>query len=236
MHEAPTNRFPNSPWTMIASLKREDAPCRSEVIGELFRLYSKPIYAFAARRFPASDPSDLTQLTFEAIVATDCLGAADRDRGTFRTFLIQILKSVASKQWRREEQHRLALRIDADECRKFSEALVVPESEDPATQIDWLSARAALERAVGALREDYRARGRGRAFPILHRLSLDEPVDDAAGRLGLSEGALRVQVFRFRHALRAAFRNEVSRLGAGPAELDSEMRYLLGLLRRRGSL
>ncbi len=229
------SQFPDSPWTLIASLKRDDPAGRDEARARICQLYAKPLYAFVERHYPASSAADLTQRTFEEILSTDCLSRADRERGKFRSFLLLILKSVASRDWKREAPHRRALRIDDEACRKFSDSLVVPEYEEPGIQFDRMIARDTLARAFQRVREKYRQRGKERAFGILSKLGMGEAVPGAADLLGISEGALRVQIHRFRLALNEAFRNEVAKLVSDPAEIETEIRYLLKLLNQRGT-
>ena len=235
IHES-SNRFPESPWTLIGSLKRDDPADFHGVVEKICLLYARPLYAYAARQYPASDPGDLTQLTFQSILTTGCLAKADRERGKFRTFVIQILKSVASKQWKREERDRQSLRIDAEDCRRFSETLAVPEIEHPDTRFDWFVALDALARTFQRMQSDYARSGKREAFGILRDLGFGTGVPDAAQRLGVSEQALRVKLSRFRKEFAAKFRAEVAGRVLDPAEVEGEARYLLRLLKQRGSL
>ena len=55
---------------------------------------------------------------------------------------------------------------------------------------------------------------------------------ELSARLELSEGALKVTVHRMRQRFRALLREEVARTVASAAEIDEELRHLVGIVRR----
>ena len=56
------------------------------------------------------------------------------------------------------------------------------------------------------------------------------PYSEIPSRVGLSDGALKVEVHRLRGRFRDAFRGEVAETVSTGEELDSECRYLLSIL------
>jgi hypothetical protein len=50
---------------------------------------------------------------------------------------------------------------------------------------------------------------------------------ELATRLGITEGAVKVEVHRLRHRFGAALRAEIGTTVADPEEIDDELRYLL---------
>lgn len=94
--------FPTSPWTQIAHLS--DGQDREGVLRDCCTLYSGPIYAFVSHKYPDLDPQDLTQEIFAYVFSKDFLKRADREGGKLRTYLMHIIKGVASKSWRSQNE------------------------------------------------------------------------------------------------------------------------------------
>jgi RNA polymerase sigma-70 factor (ECF subfamily) len=51
-----------------------------------------------------------------------------------------------------------------------------------------------------------------------------------AARLGLSESAMKSAIFRLRRRHRDLLREEIAQTVASPAEVDEEIRYLIGVI------
>ncbi len=56
------------------------------------------------------------------------------------------------------------------------------------------------------------------------------PHAEVAGRLGMSEGAVRTAAHRLRGRYREILREEIAETVAGPGEVEEEIRYLLEVL------
>jgi len=91
-----------------------------------------------------------------------------------------------------------------------------------------------IENALGRLRAEYASAGRGPLFDLLkdyvwgdkNALSLAE----IAGRLDLTEEAVKKSVQRLRQRFRDALRAEVAQTGATPDQIDEELRHLRAAL------
>lgn len=77
---------------------------------------------------------------------------------------------------------------------------------------------------------------RGNQIELFHALKpalsgdgLVETYNDIGGRLGLTEGAVKVAVHRLRKKYRAFLRAEIGQTVASAAEIDEEIRYLFQL-------
>jgi RNA polymerase sigma-70 factor (ECF subfamily) len=107
---------------------------------------------------------------------------------------------------------------------------------DPADQLspDKLYDRAwavtLLEQVITRLRDECAAEGKGKVFeqlkPFLMAGQSDIPYAEAAGKLGLNEGAARVAVHRLRKRYRELLRGEISQTLSDPADVEEEMRAL----------
>ncbi len=91
-----------------------------------------------------------------------------------------------------------------------------------------------LEQTLGRLRAEHLAAGKPEEFERLKGVLMAErgTIDygSLAAALGLSEGAARVAVHRLRKRFRELFRAAVADTVSGPGEVESELRYLVGIL------
>jgi DNA-directed RNA polymerase specialized sigma24 family protein len=112
-------------------------------------------------------------------------------------------------------------------------------ASDDAYDREW--AFSLSRRVLAGLRDEYQARGKSDLFEaMLH--SLDSPEEaDRAGicrTLNLTENHFAVAYMRFRERLAVRLREEVAAtvIGNDPAEIDVELRHLIGILSRQGGL
>jgi hypothetical protein len=89
-------------------------------------------------------------------------------------------------------------------------------------------------RVVGGLVVDFAAEGRADQFDILKPWLLGEIPSlsqaEAARRLGLTEGAVKVAIHRLRRRFREGIKAEILHTISEPAHLHEELRYLLEVL------
>ena len=226
--------FPTSPWTRIAKLS--DDRRRDTILQEFCALYAGPIYAFISWKYPDLDSSDLTQEVFAYIFSKDLLEKADRERGKLRTYLMQIIKGVASKTWR-SQLRRTSIElptVDVDACEAFA-ASVLERKQSPGHSLDVLLARQAFRCSIERLRQRYTEQGRAEVFQVLIERCLDEEIRDGAEKLGISSEAMRVQLHRFRKRLKQAFDDEVKSFVVDPEMVAEERDHLLRLLSQHGT-
>ncbi len=78
---------------------RESSLDSRRALTELCEAYWYPVYAYIPRQVPAvHDAQDLTQAFFAELLEKKTIGAATRDRGRFRAFLLTACKHFLSKQ------------------------------------------------------------------------------------------------------------------------------------------
>jgi RNA polymerase sigma-70 factor (ECF subfamily) len=91
-----------------------------------------------------------------------------------------------------------------------------------------------LERVLESLRDQYLQAGKARLFETMEDFlwGPDASVSYAqvAPALAMTEGAVRVAVHRLREQYREGLRLEVANTVGNPAEVDEELRYLIGLM------
>lgn len=230
--------FATTRWTVVLAAGDAEHPHADRALATLCQTYWMPLYAFVRRRgYAADDAADLVQDFFARMLERSLLGQADRDRGRFRTFLLAALSHFLANEWNRQRtlkrggaQPPISWDAQAAEHRYLREAA---ETETPATAFDRHWAEALLQRALDQLRRHYAAIGKADLFgalePCLSGENLAPSYRELAGRLGLSEGALRVAAHRLRRGFGEILRLEVAHTVATPTEIDDELRYLFGL-------
>lgn len=235
--------FATTQWSLV-SAARPDEVSRSqagEALEKLCRTYWYPLYAFVrSRGFSAEDAQDLTQSFFARILETGGFATADRSRGRFRSYLLGAMKHFLANEWHRDNTQKRGGRIrfveiDAPEIEgRYSD--VPAQSEDPDLRFDSEWALEIVSGALRRLREEMVSAGKGERFELLKGSLTGEtgsPREEIADRLGISEGALKVAVFRLRQRYRELLRGAVAETVSSQADLDEEMRYLVGVLRKR---
>ncbi|MFM8469787.1 MAG: RNA polymerase sigma factor, partial [Limisphaerales bacterium] len=94
-------QFVTTRWTQVVAAGRgsDSAPART-ALEQLCRAYWYPLYAYVRRQGHAPhDAQDLTQEFFARLLERNALGAADRERGRFRSFLLVALKHFLRDEW-----------------------------------------------------------------------------------------------------------------------------------------
>lgn len=220
---------------MLRSRDEASSGVRLRAMEELCRAYWYPLYAFLRSSGNAvHDAQDLVQGFFQSLADGRLLSAAAPEKGRFRTLLLLGLKRFAANEATRERAWKRGGRV---ETIPLDEALAEERWQEhadlmaePEAAFDRAWAVAVMEGALARMREEYEAPERRALFDALApRLTgtADERLGDIAGRLGMSEAAVKMALSRMRrvfgHALRAAVADTV----VGEAEIQEELRYLL---------
>ena len=231
--------FVTTHWSVVLAARDKSLPDSAAALEALCRAYWYPLYAFVRRQgHAACDAQDLTQEFFARLLAKDYLAAAAQEKGRFRTFLRVALKRFLANEWDRARrlkrgggQALLSLDTAIGEERYQAER---GDALPPDRLYERRWAMTLLEQTLGRLRAEYEAAGKAAEFEQLKGVLMAErgTIDYGAlaATLGLSEGAARVAVHRLRKRFRALFRAEVADTVSGPGEVESELRYLVGIL------
>lgn len=239
-------RFSTTQWTVILSSARkgDEAHARA-ALGQLCRIYWRPIFAFIRRRgYSQHGAQDLTQDFFVMVLEGNLLQRADPAKGRFRGLLLMALRRfladaqritgrqkngsqltfVAWDDWLSHEPSHLMLSAHA-------------MSSWPAEQVfDLRWAATVAERALSQLREECERRERRRAFEVLsgaltaHRCDISYA--EMARALGVAEHVVKRVLYQMRKRYRELLRNEIALTVADESEVDDELRYLCAALAR----
>jgi RNA polymerase sigma-70 factor (ECF subfamily) len=234
-------RFVTTPWTEVLLARRQETPGAQEALEQLCRLYWFPLYAYV--RHSVKDPheaEDLTQEFFRLLIEKNYLGAVDRERGKFRSFLLVAVKRFlinahvhANRQKRGGGQTHVSLDLEMAESQLQSD-LATGLSPDEIFERRW--ARTILEDTTARLREEYAKSGKSAIFEALSGFLADESrfgdYADVATRLGMTPSTVAVTVHRLRLRYRQLVREAVRPTVSDAAEVDEEMKHLVAVLSR----
>ena len=227
--------FLTTHWSVVLSAQDRAGPRSGDALESLCRTYWYPLYAYARRAgHSPPDAEDLTQGFFARLLEKDYLKAAARDKGRFRTFLLVALKRYLANEWDRQHAQKrggFALLVPIDQELAESRFASEPAHHLPADLLfDRQWAMTLLERSMTQLQQEYLASGRAQLFDYLrHCLARDEaalPYAEIAGRLKLTEAAVKMAVHRLRSRYREILQHEIAQTVSTPEEIEEEIRHL----------
>ena len=236
--EAP-RQFASTRWSLVAAAGQPESPESAAALASLCRLYWYPLYAYARRRLPTpEDAQDLTQEFFARLLEKEYLRQVDRQRGSFRAFLLTAFKHFLAK-----ERERAHAQKRGGDCKQLPLDLQVGERRyqlEPAHAADaealyerrW--ALTLLEQTLAQLRDELTRAGKGRLFEALKATLTGEdtprPYAELAADLGLSAEAIKVTVHRLRRRYGELLRTEIAQTVSSPEDVEDELRTLFAAL------
>src|SRR5208282_1227884 len=223
--------FTATHWSVVLEAQRADPQRARAALESLCSRYWYPLYAFV-RRWGHSheDAEDLTQAFFMRLLRKEALNQVDRSKGRFRTFLLTDLKHFLNDEWRKERTVKHGggsqpVSWDAMEAeeRYQNESLDLLTPEE---LFDRKWAVTIIKQALLRLRQENEAKGKLELFLQLEPCLTGEIspgfYDQAAARLGLQPGSLRVYMSRLKERLRELLRSEVAETVTQPQEIEEE--------------
>lgn len=231
--------FTTTHWSVVVAAGNASSPAAAEALARLCRDYWRPLYSYVRRRgYDVHDAEDLVQAFFERAIEKNYVGAADRHRGRFRTFLLAALEHFLAKEWQKSQRlkrggGRMLISID-----ETAEDGYRAEPADPVTAeriYDRRWALTLLEQALNGLRREYSDSGRIEVFESLAGILSGDKAEvsygELAGRLGMSEGSVKVAAHRLRQRYGEMVRAEIANTVSRPEQVDQELRELMAVLR-----
>ena len=231
--------FDSTHWTTVLAARDGDSPAGREALEKLCATYWFPLYAFVRRRgHPPAEAEDLTQGFFARFLEKNYLREVRPERGRFRQFLLTALKHYLANEW---DRARALKRGGGCPCIPLDQALAeqrfagdLSEDSTPERAYEQAWALLLLERVHRRLGEEFEAAGKRGRFELLEQFLPGGPAEltyAAVGqRLGLSEGAIKSEAHRLKRRYAELVRLEIAHTVEHPAEIDEELRHLMGVL------
>ena len=233
--------FDTTDWSLIQHARADDTSEARDAMSRLFLTYWSPVYGFIRHAgHGAADAEDLAQAYFARFYEKRYVADFRPEAGRFRTFLRASLSHFLANE---RDRYRALKRgggsrpIPLDAATAEERYRLEPSHDlTPEALFEREWAAALLAACLARLRSEEEARGGLERFDVLKRFLVDGPseYDEAASRLGVGEGAVRVAVHRMRRRFGDVVREEIARTVADPKDVDSEIRWLLAAIRARG--
>jgi RNA polymerase sigma-70 factor (ECF subfamily) len=232
--------FATTHWSVVLAAGEGKTEPSQRALETLCGAYWYPIYVYVRRKGHGPDEAqDLTQEFFVQLIAKEHLRLADRDKGRFRTFLLATLDHFLAREWNRAHRQKRGGQftfVSLDQRSPEERYQLEPaDNETPEKKFAKHWALTVLQNALAALEKESAAAGKGALFSEVRALLSDEPDDGAypgiGGRLGMTEGAVRVAVHRLRRRYGELLRAEVAQTVATATEAEAELRHLMAVLR-----
>jgi len=234
--------FETTNWSVIVQARADDSSDARDAMSRLFETYWPPIYAFIRRRgHSPADAEELAQTYFARFYEKGYARDFRPEVGRFRTFLRASVSHFLANEWDRERALKRGgaqkfLSLDAATAEERYR-LEPADELTPESLFERQWAAALLARCLAQLRSEEDAARRLDRFDALKPFlagEADSAYADVARHLRMSESAVRVAVHRLRKRFSAVLREQVLRTVLDPADVDSEIRWLLTAVRGGG--
>ncbi len=235
-------RFETTRWSMIVAAggERKSSESRRKALEHICQTYWFPSYSYVrSRGYQQEDAQDLTQEFFTRLLEKDHLDVADRERGRFRSFLLESLKNFLADEWDKKQakkrgggiQHQ-SLDMDTAET-LLAESAQRPLTPDQIFDLHW--AKTTLANALRRLESAQKDPNKQRHFATLRPFLVNKDpqinYSDAAEKLGMSVGAVKVAVHRLRKQFLECLEFEIAETLVNGNDLPEELKYLIGRLK-----
>lgn len=231
--------FDDTDWWVIREAGRLESLEVETARANLCRTYWRPIYRYIRKLgYSHEDAQDQTQAFLARCLEKNYVLAACREKGRFRTFLLTLLKRFLADQWDRAHCQKrggdttpMSLN-DADTA--FLRRGLPADGLTPDKLIDRAWAESLLTVVLTRLAQESANGGWETRFQAVRPFVIGErevAYAEAARKLGLAAGNLKVLVHRLRRRYRKLLRDEIARTARSPAEVEEAIRDLCAVLR-----
>jgi len=232
-------QFAPTSWTDVLAAQRGGSREAEAALEKLCLTYWYPLYSYLRRKgFDPHKAQDLNQEFFYRLIKENYLGAVDRRRGKFRSFLLAALNHFVSNQ---RDYERAAKRgggkallslDDTDAENRFIHEPASSLSPEKIFEKNWFLTL--FEQALARLSEEQKAAGKSELFEQLKLFVVEDAesgdYNNAAARVNMTPNAVAVTVHRLRDRYKKLVHEEVVRTVADPAEIEDELRRFFSVL------
>lgn len=235
--------FPQTRYSVVNELRRNDPARRSRAFGSLVGAYWKPVYIYlrVCKQVGREDAEDLTQGFFASAFEKKTLDHYDASRARFRTWIRTCLDGFVANEMKAARRLKRAgayphVPLDFEDAEGELRHREIPAHTDPESFFhrEWI--RELVAAAVEELRREAMAADRALEFRIFERYDLEGP--EAGDRLTYGEvadelGTTASKVTNALHAMRRRLRERVlarlSEVAAGEQDFRAEAFGLFGV-------
>jgi RNA polymerase sigma-70 factor (ECF subfamily) len=236
---AASPRFATTHWSLVVAAGRRSSPQAQEALAVLCRTYWYPLYVFVRRQgFSADESQDLTQEFFSRLLEKHFLAQVDQEKGRFRSFLLAACKHFLSNERDRARAKkrgcgRKPISIDADDAeRRYRSEPSHDLTPEKLFERRWVLTL--LDQVLTILKSESVRDGKADQFDRLKVfLTADKnqtSYREAAEKLGMTEGAVKIAAHRLRKRYRELLREEIAKTLNEGDSIEDEIRELFAAL------
>lgn len=236
---ANAGQFATTHWSVVLAAGSPESPRYQEALETLCRTYWFPLYVYLRRHgCDAHQAADYTQAFFAHMLEKQSLNRVQPKPGKFRSFLLTALKHFLADA----RDHDQAIKRGAGR-KPLSLDFGAAESQyalDPATQLspekvfDRSWALTMLGNTMDRLEAEVVKVNKRELFESLKVYLCGEetavPYRDAAAKLDMTEGAVKVAVHRLRRRYRELLHDEIAQTVHTSDQIEEEIQDLFAAL------
>ncbi|SPE60832.1 putative RNA polymerase, sigma-24 subunit, ECF subfamily [Verrucomicrobia bacterium] len=231
--------FNTTQWSIVRRAKDDSVTA----LNDLFTRYREPLIKYLLGKSLTRDQAeDFVQGFCAHLLRRDFLAKVAQCKGKFRTFLLNSLNHYTSDQrdvdgaQKRGGGKRPG---SLDETDADGEPLLSPASPASTADLEYDRAwgRAILDNSLHKLEQESAATGGAALYgllePVFHHDETSLAYREIAGRLEMTEGAVKVAAHRMRRRLGGLICEEIRQTVSNEAEFEEELAYFKSLFGTR---
>ena len=235
----PSPVFVTTRWTRVVAAKQGDTDAKT-ALAELCEIYYLPVVTFLrCTGNPEDRARELAHEFFAHFLERQSLGNVEQGRGKFRSYLLSCVKNFVADQY---DKSRAAKRGGDQEHVELRPATDTSPGVDPPDQnsrpaeeeFDRQWALTVLDQALQDLATEHAAKGKVEQFAILKPWLSggDDSMSqrEAADKLGVNEGAVKVAIHRLRKRFRTLVKEAIAQTLPESENVGDELSYLISVL------
>ena len=234
------SNFNTTCWHVVTSSQDQDSSVRRESLGELYKSYWYPLFAYLRRKGHSMDAaSDHVQGFFLELIDKDFLSAVNPDKGRFRWFMMSAIGRFVSKESARQQTqkrggNKSTFSLDVEEAEQRYQREPA-DDWSPEKLFDRRWALEVLSQALHRLELEHEAKGKLELYQAIQGTLAGESLtaeacEEIGNRLEMSPVAVKVAAHRLKDKYRASLVDVVSHTLADPESVDDELDNLFEAL------
>lgn len=224
--------FPDTQWTLILDAASTQNADGLNALDQLCRRYWEPLHSYArSRGYNPADADDITQSFFARLLENKTHTKAERERGRFRTFLLNAMQNFIANDKRDAARQKRGGGAEHDTIDIHTDSITTAQTPETLFEQKW--AQAVIAAAITGLENEHRAKGRADRFAVMRPLLSvrhDGDTEALATQLNVTTMNFRKLLHGFRQRFGELVREEVTRLVSTPSEIDDEIAHLMRVL------